>query len=63
MKEIKGKFYTLHHVYDNFYTSSMATSKRLPLRLFSYQLHVKVPWANPNKGGLAFDKGCKCINK
>lgn len=43
MKEIKGMFYTLHHLYDDFYTSSMATSKWLPLRLFTHQLHIKVP--------------------
>jgi hypothetical protein len=43
MKEIKGKFYTMHHLYDDFYTSSMATSKWLPLRLFTHQLHIKVP--------------------
>jgi len=43
MKEIKGKFYSLHHLYYDFYTSSMATSKWLPLRLFTHQLHIKVP--------------------
>ncbi len=60
MKEIKGKFYTLHHLYDDFYTFFRCNFKMTSFKA----IHTSTPYqSSPNKGGLAFGKGCKCINK